>query len=260
MSWSKMDIGRENDLSIFTDTMVEMTWQEVNNEAKENSLVLLPIGIIEEHGPHMDLSPDVYCAYLACRFLKQKLHAKGINSIIAPPYYWGISNDVKKYPGTFSVRPETFKAMLIDIFTSLNSWGYKYLFILNAHGDPTHVKTIEESAKIINETTEMRAYYMGNLDIEVDNPPTFPAQREDRYQPDFHAGAIETAVMHTYYPQKVNEKLAKDLKPQDTWDPTGYRGDPASFLKEKTIIEFWEADSEMDALKIETVLKIDKNL
>lgn len=43
------------------------------NTAKNNSLVLLPIGIIKEHGPHMDLSPDVYVAYLFCKLLKKKL-------------------------------------------------------------------------------------------------------------------------------------------------------------------------------------------
>ncbi len=64
--------------------------------------------------------------------------------------------------------------------------------------------------------------------------------------------------MHTFYPQKMNGKLAKELKPQNTWDPLGYCGDPASFLKEKTILEFWEADSEMDALKIEAVIKNEK--
>jgi creatinine amidohydrolase len=255
MSNKELKFGVQTDMSIFADTMVEMTWVKVKESAENGDIVLFPIGVIEEHGPHMDLSPDVYCAYLACKFLKQKLQQKGINSVIAPPYYWGISNDVKKYPGTFSVRPETFKAMLIDIFTSLNSWGFKYAFILNAHGDLTHVDTIEQSIKIINENTDMHVYYMGNLDIEVENPPAFPAPREGKYEPDYHAGAIETAVMFTYYPQKVNEKLAKNLKPQDTFDPLGYCGDPASFPLENTIIEFWEADSEMDALKIEAVLK-----
>lgn len=255
MSNNELKFGIQTDMSIFTDTMVEMTWVQVKESAENGDIVLFPIGIVEEHGPHMDLSPDIYCAYLSCRFLKQKLKQKGINSIIAPPYYWGISDDVKNYPGTFSVKPETFKAMLNDIFTSLNSWGFKYVFVLNAHGDPKHVDTMEQSIKIINDNTEMQVYYMGNLDIEVDNPPTFPKQREGRFEPDFHAGAIETAIMNTYYPSKVNKNLAKDLKPQDNYDPLGYCGDPASFHMEKTIIEFWEADSEMDSLKIEAIVK-----
>ena len=90
MDWKTLGIGKETDLSIFTDTMVEMTWIEVANAVEDNNIVLLPIGIIEEHGPHMDLSPDIYMAYLFCKLLKQKLHNKNIQSIIAPPFYWGV--------------------------------------------------------------------------------------------------------------------------------------------------------------------------
>ena len=39
MSWNRLGIERETDLSIFTETMVEMTWLEVENEVKNNSIV-----------------------------------------------------------------------------------------------------------------------------------------------------------------------------------------------------------------------------
>lgn len=258
MSNNELKLGIQNDLSIFTDTMVEMTWVEVKESAEKGDIVLFPIGVIEEHGPHMDLSPDVYMAYIFCKFLKRKLEQKNIKSIITPPYYWGISNDVKNYPGTFSVRADTMKAMLIDIFNSLHSWGFKHVFVANAHGDHTHVDVIEQSIKEINNITDIRVYRLGSLNIQVDNPPVFPSPRKDRYEPDFHAGANETAAMYTFYPQKVNAKLAKELKPQNTFDPLGYCGDPASFLLEETVNEFFQADLEMDSLKIEAVLKRNK--
>ena len=255
MSWSKMNVGRETDLSIFTDTMVEMTWQEVENEAKKNSLVLLPIGIIEEHGPHMDLSPDVYCAYLFCKLLKRKLNSKNLKSIIAPPFYWGVGKDTHKFPGTFSVRPETMKSLLVDIYTSLDSWGFKNIFIVNSHGDRTHIDMIESSIEEVKKFLSIKVYSLGSLNMEVENPPLFPQQREDRFQPDYHAGAIETACMYAFYPQKVNVAVAKELKPQNNFEPLGYCGDPANFSMEKSIFEFWEADLEMDSQKIEAVIK-----
>lgn len=258
MSNGELKIGIQSDLSIFTDTMVEMPWVKVKESAEKGDIVLFPIGVIEAHGPHMDLSPDVYMAYLFCKFLRRNLEQKSIHSIIAPPYYWGISNDVKKYPGTFSVRPETFKAMLIDIFSSLNSWGFTNVFVINAHGDQLHIETIEQSIKEIHNQTNMHIYYMGNLNVQIDNPPNFPLPREGRYEPDYHAGANETATMFTFYPQKVNEKLAKELKPQNSFDPLAYCGDPASFPMEKTIIEYYQADLEMDSLKIEAILKRNK--
>jgi creatinine amidohydrolase/Fe(II)-dependent formamide hydrolase-like protein/SAM-dependent methyltransferase len=250
-----LKLGKQNDLSIFTGTMVEMTWTEVKKSAENGDVVLFPVGIIEEHGPHMDLSPDVYMAYLFCRFLKQSLERKNIRSIIAPPYYWGISEDVKNYPGTFSVRPETFKSMLIDIFNSLSSWGFTKVFIINSHGDHTHVNVIEQAVKEMRDNKNMKIYNLGSLNIDVENPPVFPLPRDGKFEPDFHAGANETAAMYTFYPQKVNVELAKELKPQNSFHPLGYCGDPASFSMERTVIEYYKADLEMDTLKIEAVLK-----
>lgn len=254
MNWNRLGIKQETDYSIFTDTMVEMTWLEVENEVKNNSIVLLPIAIIEEHGPHMDLSPDVYIAYLFCKLLKKKLKNKNIRSIIAPPFYWGVCEETKKFPGTFSVRPETMKSLLIDIYTSLNSWGFKNVFIFNSHGDYTHKEMIESSIQEVKESLKIHVYNLESVNIDVECPPEFPSHREGRYQPDYHAGAIETASMHTFYPQKVNTDIAKRLKPQNTFEPLGYCGDPASFDLEKSTIDFFEADLEMDSLKIETLI------
>lgn len=121
--------GIQKNFSVFEDTMVEMTWQEVQAEADKDTIVFLPIGIVESHGPHMDLAADFYLSTLSCRFLKQELKKKGIESLIAPPFYWGVSKDVSAYAGTFSVRPETMKNLLIDIFASLKSWGFRRIFI-----------------------------------------------------------------------------------------------------------------------------------
>lgn len=250
--------GVESDLSIFKDTMVEMTWVEVEESAKNRDIVLLPIGIVEEHGPHMDLSPDIYMAYHFCKYLKHNLDKKDIQAIIAPPFYWGVSEAVKKYPGTFSVRPETMKALLMDIFHSLQSWGFDKVFIVNAHGDQTHLRIIEDAINEIRAESDMQVYDLGNLNVQVENPPVFPPTREGRFEPDYHAGANETAAMFTFYPQKGNRDIARELKPQGTFDPLGYCGDPASFSLEKDVIKYFQADVEMDSLKIEAVLKMNK--
>ncbi|MEN6312848.1 MAG: creatininase family protein [Clostridiaceae bacterium] len=254
MSKNQFVLGKQPDLSIFLDTMVEMNLMEVKESAEKGDVVLLPIGIIEEHGPHMDLSPDIYMAYIFCRLLRLKLDNKGIHSIIAPPYYWGISEDVKKYPGTFSVRPETFKAMLMDIFGSLSSWGFSEVFIINAHGDKTHVETIRYSVKEANNKLDIHAWLLSDLDFHVDNPPIFPKPREGKFEPDYHAGANETAAVWTFYPEKVDVEVARGLKPQNSFDPLGYCGDPASFDLEKYVIEFFEADAELDSLRIKALV------
>lgn len=249
--------GPQANFSIFEDTMVEMTWQEVQAGADRNAIVLLPIGIVEGHGPHLDLSPDFYLSTLSCRFLKQTLQEKGIEALIAPPFYWGISCDVAKYAGTFSIRPETMKGLLTDIFASLKSWGFRRVFISNAHGDRLHIETIEKAIAESIEAPNFRIYSLWDMDIEVASEVVFPPTREERYQPDYHAGAIETAQMATFFPEKVRFDVAKKLMPQDNFDPSAYCGDPANFDLEINIKEFTAADVALDSLKIEAILQRD---
>jgi Uncharacterized protein, putative amidase len=257
MKGKKIPYGVQTHFSVFEDTMVEMTWQEVQAGADKGAIVLLPIGIVEGHGPHLDLSADFYLSTLNCRFLKQELEDKGIEALIAPPFYWGISKDVAKYAGTFSVRPETMKGLLTDIFTSLKSWGFRRIFVQNAHGDPMHIEMIKSAIDEANETPDFKVYFMWELGIEVDNDVVFPPMRENRYKPDYHAGAIETAQIALFFPEKVRSDVAKTMRPQDSFHPLAYCGDPASFDLEFNVAEYASADAVLDALKIEAILKRD---
>jgi creatinine amidohydrolase len=143
MNEENSDLECLKDKSIFSQTMIEMTWQEVQQEAENNSIVLFPISVVEEHGPHMDLSPDIYGANIYCKMIKMKLKEIGINSIIAPPYYWGINKASGKFPGSFTVKPETLRTILFELIECLIHWGFTRVFTFNIHGDSLHRDTIE---------------------------------------------------------------------------------------------------------------------
>jgi creatinine amidohydrolase len=55
---------------------VELSWPEVKRASEAGALVLLPIGVIEEHGPHMGLGPDTYLAYRRYTLLRQRLESQ----------------------------------------------------------------------------------------------------------------------------------------------------------------------------------------
>lgn len=61
-------INKNNGLlqNIFTNTMADMKWAEIKRCADENAVVLLPMGVIEEHGPHNCLATDIYTAHIYC--------------------------------------------------------------------------------------------------------------------------------------------------------------------------------------------------
>jgi creatinine amidohydrolase len=243
--------------------MVAMPWPAIREAAQAGAIVLLPIGIIEEHGPHMGLASDIYQTYNWCKLTRRALEPRGIPALIAPPMYWGISRFVSHYPGTFSVRAETMKSRIYDIHASLQQWGFTYVFSFNAHGDFSHNQVFQETIRAVHEQLEMDAYHVvprGTPVLDeayalfIDNAPTTEAMRAHL---DTHAGAFETAQILAYFPEDVDTRLARTLKPSSEFAPHGYWGDPASFdqIPQRDIREWAEGVVARTVEAIEAFLK-----
>lgn len=245
--------------SLVKNTMVEMNYTEIEKLGKQDVPVLFPLGVIEEHGPHLPLGTDIYLSYMICRKVKDECKKLGQDCLIAPPYYWGINHCTGSFAGTFSVRPETMKMILHDIFGNLARFGFKKILCINQHGDPIHNRTILEAIQEANKEYEMNSKLMmepydlqnfglsGNEDfILLDEAKYAPELFPDEDKLDIHAGAYETASMSYYYKELVQETIADQLQDYslsyetlETWlkggegvktvVPFGYAGDPANY-------------------------------
>jgi creatinine amidohydrolase len=243
--------------SIFDETMVDMPWPEIEAAAGKGAIVLLPAGIIEEHGPHMGLAVDIYVAHLLSVLARRELEKRGIDALIAPPFYWGFSAGTATFGGTYSVRKETMKAAIYDILASLNQWRFRKVFIVNFHADYHHRKTILEAltearrdtgidARCVLAPSDISRLHLtaGDDNVVVCEMP--PAAGPPSKYVDLHAGALETGIMQAYFPEHVNIEMAKkledtglvydDLKALGRSDaetrkiiPQGYFGNPAGF-------------------------------
>jgi len=261
--------------SIFHETMVDMNWPDVEKAAEQGAVILLPTAVIEEHGPHMSCGIDTYGAYLVCKLTRRELESRGIKTLVAPPFYWGINATTHVFPGSFTVRKETMKALLHDILSSLKSWGFNDIFNLNFHGDGQHCITILESILDARETLGLNAYCVlseieimryglsGNEPFVVSRKSP-PSDEQPQEFLDIHAGADETGIVAAFFPEQVDTDLARTLEPtQITYSdiaqwltdarritPLGYLGDPAVFDVEEAR-EYLEADCRLIADSIE---------
>jgi len=265
--------------SIFHETMVDMTWQEIEKAAKEGTIILMTTAVIEEHGPHMDCGIDTYLGYNSCKLVKRELEKRGIKALIAPPFYWGINRTSHTFAGTFTVRDETMKMLLHDIFSSLKSLGFTTVFNINSHGDGQHIRvgiqSIRESREslgmniryVVSEDENARYRFKGDEDfILLHKSPSF-MQPPEKYL-DIHAGAFETGLVATYFPNLVNSEVAKNLKPTKMtsneigrWltdmksvTPLGYVGDPANYPN-VAAKKYWDESCRNIAEAIEELLK-----
>jgi creatinine amidohydrolase len=237
--------------------MADMTWPEIERAAAGGAVVLLPTGIIEEHGPHLGLAVDTYIPYLISVMVRSRLEARGITGLVAPPYYWGISPGTAAFPGTFSVRRETMKAVIYDIIASLHGWGLDRVVAVNWHADYHHCRALLEAIAearrdlgtdarcILTEADIRRLRLTGEEDYVLLHVGALPMAAPGRFV-DLHAGSLETGIMQHYFPGQVDSETAKGLPPTElTYEdlrglgrsdaetkkliPQGYFGNPAGF-------------------------------
>jgi creatinine amidohydrolase len=247
-------------INIFEETMAHMTYVEIEEAAREGTLVLFPVGVIEEHGPHLPLAVDVYGAYLESRMVKSELERGGIKSLIAPPFYWGINVATDSFGGSFLCREETMVSVLLDAMSSLKKWGFDRVFLINHHMDGGHMKALVKAIRKARDEIGIGVhlvidpFFLKGLGMKADEPhllvyeSLFPPGPPSPYL-NIHAEGHETSFMWHYLPELVNEEVLKTLKPTNlvfkdllVWrkggmearkvTPQGYFGDPTAACPE----------------------------
>lgn len=271
--------------SIFQETMAEENWQEVAKLGCENTKVLFPLGVIEEHGPHLPLGADIYWSYAMCRLVKEKLKSLGTSSVIAPPYYWGVNHCTGSFPGTFSLKPQTMSLVLFELFENMKRFSFHDIFCFNYHGDRVHIEAITDvikkankeldlSVKLVVNAMDLQIYgWQGNEDFLLLVNPQYPIEWFEQANPseaellDIHAGAFETAIMNYFCPALVDREGAAQLKStslneeglrmwlqggEETKNalPLGYAGNPAGYGEVGSHVE------ELLDLQVEDIVKV----
>jgi creatinine amidohydrolase len=109
----------------------EMTWPEAREALTQAKVALVPVGSFEQHGPHGTFEVDTGRAHGFGRLLAARLYPR---AVLAPTVNLGVSYHHMSFPGTITLRPETFIAAVYDVVWSLHQHGVDRFLILNGHG------------------------------------------------------------------------------------------------------------------------------
>jgi creatinine amidohydrolase len=183
-----------------------MTWPDVREVLKRNKLILIPTGSIEQHGPHLPLNSDVV-APLEVSILV----AKKLNCLIAPPLRPGVSAHHMPFPGTISLKPETYISIMKDYASSLSSHGFDPLIFINGHGG--------NSASMSVATYESRSELSPTKVIGINWWEFIPKDLgggASGFEEGFHAGNQETSWMLALRPDDIRMERAEREMPQAT--------------------------------------------
>jgi len=122
----------------------KMKWLEVQEEIRETKVALIPVGATEQHGYHMPMGSDSYCAAeVAARTAAKE------TALVVPVIPYGISHCHMSFPGTITLRCETLAMVVTDICESLYAHGINKFIFINGHGHngPTLATAMDEFSK-----------------------------------------------------------------------------------------------------------------
>jgi creatinine amidohydrolase len=234
----------------------EMTWQDVERLDRENTVIMIACGPVEQHGPQTPLGTDLYIAECVMHRCAEHLADHGYPVVVAPtvPYVNALFS--LPYPGSVSIRRKVVEEYLFDLLASFAADGFRYLVLTSQHVDPPWVRTARGVCERINEEYGVRAIH-GFERLVVDllaDPSQLGATGLDSWG-EAHAGVYETAPMLYVREHLVRKQLLGELAPmrigfaetkyaesfRELGNGLGYTGDLSQATKEigERIIEHY---------------------
>lgn len=172
----------------------------------ERWVALLPVGAVEQHGPHLPVMVDACINQgIVARMLELKPETLPVT--VLPMTWVGRSEEHVDFPGTLTHTAETLRRLWYEIGASVRRAGVRKLLILNSHGGQIQVMQIVARQLRIDHDMFVASLQWGQLGLPegvID-----PAER----QHGIHAGELETALMLALRPDLVAMEHARDFVP-----------------------------------------------
>ena len=182
----------------------ELTWPEAAKRFREVDVALLPVGSLEQHGPHLPLDTDAHDAELTARRVAAACRAP--RPLVLPLIPYGVSYAHEDFAGTLSVSPDTLARMVHEIGMGVAREGITKLVIVNGHGG--NGPALHFAAQLINRDAHIFTC--------VDTGETSDADVAEicDVKNDAHAGDIETSASLAVRPGLVRMERAEAFVPE----------------------------------------------
>jgi creatinine amidohydrolase len=189
--------------------LARLTWPEAGDALERARLALVPVGSCEQHGPHLTLDTDIAIASAFARRLAEDL---GELAVLCPPLGYGLSEHHLGFPGTLTLRPNTFVGFVSDVAESLAHWGIRRVLVVNGHGG--NIDGIRLAARTVRR--DRGSIVAGVMWSQLAADETARRAQSELYG---HACEIETSVAMVLAADSVHADRIAGPRPARRADP-----------------------------------------
>ncbi len=189
------------DLPVRWDELVASDWNKAIELSK--GTCLLPIGILEKHGPHVPVGSDLFHATYISRETAKREYV-----VVFPEYFYGQIYEAKYGQGTFALPPALISELLQATLDEIARNGFKKILIYSTHGGNPHWLRFFIQSQLDKRRDYVVYYYDPQPDKEF--LEKYMKIRKTPMEGDEHAGERETSSMLAIRPDLVKMDRASD--------------------------------------------------
>jgi len=185
--------------------------QLITSGQAAQTIAVLPVAAMEQHGPHLPLSVDTVLVDGVVAAALPQL-SPDLKVLFLPTQAVGFSPEHARFPGTLTLKAETLLRLWTDLGESVAAAGIRKLLLFNSHGG--QVSVMDLVARDLRGRLDLLVYSVSwfNLPLLDANGQDVNALfSADEHRFGIHAGDIETSMMLALDPAHVDMAQARDF-------------------------------------------------
>jgi len=188
-----------------TTKALPVQWEELTASdfpaavKKAKGVCLLPIGVVEKHGPHLPLGTDVMAVRAVAIATAQQEY-----TVVFPWYYFGQINEARHQPGCVSIHPDLLNPLLREMCDEIARNGFDKILIVNGHGG--NINWLNFFLETLLAEPRDYVVYIARREMDREVAKQIGAKRKTDWGG--HADEIETSWMMAVRPDLVQLERA----------------------------------------------------
>ena len=190
--------------------LAELAWPRIDALDRERTIFILPIGMIEEHGPHLPVASDTFGVEYEAAGVSKKVSVAlpQWRVVMMPTIHYGetganVIGGAFVHPGTYGIRHSTLRSLVADVGAQVAQNGFKWIFVLTGHASPSHGIAVNDACDFVSESFNVSMLHVSGLfradSVSQSRARTialkhFAAADIASFGLDVHAGVGETSI------------------------------------------------------------------